>query len=158
MSADWVSAIGQIGGWLGTVAAVVLTIVIDHRWRKELKAQWRMQGRLLIVDKTIERTEPTSIVIRSDVRNFSADNIFDLKQVWHITVGGQRQERCNNIGQAPPKVFAPGGSVRWLNTTLENVAESVSLDMVELQMTFSFTDAAGRKWRRNDDGALELVA
>ncbi|WP_253775644.1 hypothetical protein [Goodfellowiella coeruleoviolacea] len=164
--ADVFAAWGQVLGAAFTLAAVLVALsvsVVDgRRWRAERRDQEVTQARLVLVDLTEARS------FRLVITNHSASPVMHLTvenvQAWS---GGVRSTRWVLPEWLYPgelwhqsvriqEVMAPGDAISFkYNPEWPEVPDHPFPTAVSV--TYSFTDAAGLRWRRTDYEEPERV-
>jgi hypothetical protein len=168
--ADVVAAIGQAAGALFTAAAVIVALVLaarEGRWRRADEAERAAeradrdaaQARLVTVEpKYGDVHDPHDVEIVLTVLNGSTLPIFDVKIV-DVRNGDARDLRwtadplSRYEGQPLEAYVLPAAETYRLPIAFINPQDRGGRDRV----TVEFTDAAGLRWRRQDNEAPQRV-
>lgn len=142
---DWVSALGEITGAIGTIAAVVVALWIANRAVRQQRAEQadREAGQARLITADVHRWEGRWWVRTT---NHSTAPIFDVQvlEVRHADGGVSKVESVPGAPAELAKLAAGKDNDR---------AVAYDGDSLTAVVVLQFLDATGLRWRR--DGAAQ---
>ncbi|QJT06270.1 hypothetical protein G9272_43120 [Streptomyces asoensis] len=156
---DWLSAIGQVVGAVGTLAAVMVALLVSFKDNRRLVSELRDReaATARLVSATVRRDLGlTFLEIRNDGREAVHDMEVELTgaQSAELRVRGQKVEERNGrfvaagpgTGTESVRVLRPGEVRRLVVETMATAATAhVAVPAVVI---LRFTDSAGLRWLR----------
>lgn len=159
--ADWVAAVGQVAGAVFTAVAVGVALHLarrDSKWRKAEQADRdAAQARLVAVEPEYA-IEYSPIKTMLNVLNGSMLPVLDVKIVEVVNADASdghtwRIDSHGPMGDYFPteaRVLASGATFTLPVEYVDSEGRPVQLHGMD-HVTFEFTDAAGFRWRRQDN-------
>ncbi|MER5262264.1 hypothetical protein ABTZ99_09315 [Actinosynnema sp. NPDC002837] len=145
----WLEAIGTVGAFAVTTRLLWLEL---RRRREALAEQIREQASKV---SFIQRREgPQEMGIR-----FSNLSHLPVRSVTvHIEINGICRESIS-FNSIPPDRGDYGSPelTQWVNGHARRVFESTGIPEMKMGVVIDFTDANGRRWRRDENGYLEAL-
>lgn len=156
---DWLSAVGQVVGAVGTLAAVTVALLVSFRDNRRLMSELR--------DREAATARLVSAVVRRDlgltfleIRNDSREAVHDVEMELAGPGSADLRVRAQKVEELNGRFVAAGpgtgtesvhalqpGEIRRL--VVETTATAVTAHgAVPAVVTLRFTDSAGLRWLR----------
>ena len=155
---DWITAVGTAGAFVAAVAAAAIAAVVVRHDRAARRAEQASR-----VAAWVEWREGTGKSLRDSMGGYAcvALNTSPLP-VYDVVVGYRHYDAAGrpwDLGTARLGLVPPGERVEPLPADLirgayTGVPGFTTAELKTIRVLISFTDAAGRKWQRDQDGRL----
>jgi hypothetical protein len=157
---DWISAIGAVGGGVGTVGAVIVALQLARNQGRQTgeQAQRRQAERVTawFVPYHGPQDHPHRVYLGLRLQNSSEELIYDLVAQVVGAQGSFRKTAVGDSGERNMEFGALVGNVPpgWRESRINCGGHGM---MVRHAIELAFQDAAGRYWLRHGNGRLEQV-
>jgi hypothetical protein len=156
---DWISAWGQVGGAIGTVATFVAVIWIDRRDKNDRAAA---QARLLTVEPDYHHRAEGDVDFVACVVNHSKEPFFnvaivDVCNTQHPEVKWRPADTARRPYEAQILEPGEGGSIYLPIVLPDDVDRLTRYGEKRDQITVRYTDSNGLNWKRRDQEAPDRL-
>jgi hypothetical protein len=161
LTADWWNAIGAAFGALGTLAAVIVALILSVKQSREAeKKDRRRQAEKVTAwfdyNSQVEQSDQHKVYVVIHIRNASDQMIYDLiaqtvsvQGAFRSSAIGDSEERNSEFGRRVGNL-PPGETITQINTGGGGMHKRFGIEL-------AFKDAAGQLWVRQGDGTLKQV-
>ena len=172
MKAEWVGAISEAVGAVGTVGTLLIAVIVLGREQADRRERRRdekaAQARLVSVSirgdaGTISSLESSGHLFTRawtiEVANYSAEAITTLAYRWRVAADLAFTARDEHEGVIRVSRVMPGSTDTREGSAVLFAPQGASPDtfVIPLGVELLFTDAAGFRWHRNEQHELTEV-